>query len=302
LREAAGMMAEPKGRSGKKPKYQIADIGGTELTSEDISTERVLNFLIKGDNTSVEQSNSPTSGNMEDRAIPSLTSQTSTPQSPESPAQLDVSSSEPPVKKSLSHLFERANSGRGPAKDLKLKLSDAEPVTISQAQQQSVAIKEVETKPVEVSGHVEALAPQTKQPSAPPLETSSQSSPQEIADSTVKPTSPKAQAAVPPSAEHAESSPELSHYVELWKEFYRLNSGEIDVLSSMFRMSQDEGSSEFYVKMRKLAEMSNLDYRYCQKVMRSLERLGWITKLQDYDAITQLGVLYRMNLKPIPLL
>ena len=50
--------------------------------------------------------------------------------------------------------------------------------------------------------------------------------------------------------------------------------------------------------MHDLAEMSNLDYRYCQKVVRSLERLGWITKLEDYDPVTQTGALYRVNLKP----
>ena len=43
------MMAEQKGRGGKKPKYQIADIGGPDLTPQDLSTERVLNFLIKGE-------------------------------------------------------------------------------------------------------------------------------------------------------------------------------------------------------------------------------------------------------------
>jgi hypothetical protein len=32
--------------------------------------------------------------------------------------------------------------------------------------------------------------------------------------------------------------------------------------------------------------------------VRSLERLGWIVKLQEYDASTQLGVLYRINSRP----
>jgi hypothetical protein len=292
------MMSEPKGRSGKKPKYQIADIGGPELTSEDISTERVLNFLIKGDNTSVEQSSSSSSDSMEEESVTSLASQVSTPQSPESSAQLDISSTEPPVKKSLSHLFERANSGGGPAKDLKLNLSDAEQVTVTLDQQQPVVTKELETRLTEVSGRVDDIAPQVEKHGVSPLKSIPQSSQQEITGSADDSIPPKVQTTDTLADEQAESSPELARYVDLWKEFYRLKSGEIDALSSLFRMSHDEGRSECYVKMRKLAEMSNLDYRYCQKVVRSLERLGWITKLQDYDATTQLGVLYRVNLKP----
>ena len=69
----------------------------------------------------------------------------------------------------------------------------------------------------------------------------------------------------------------------------------------MFRMAYGRSHSECYVKMHKLAEISALDYRYCQKVVRSLERLGWITKLQDYDPTTQRGVLYRVNMKPLHL-
>jgi len=53
------MMPDPKGRSGKKPKYQIPDIGGADQTAEDMSAERVLNFLIKGEAPSPEQPDSP---------------------------------------------------------------------------------------------------------------------------------------------------------------------------------------------------------------------------------------------------
>ncbi len=93
-------------------------------------------------------------------------------------------------------------------------------------------------------------------------------------------------------------SAELSQLLSLWKNFYRLKAGEIDALRVLYQISHGQGSSECHVKMHKLAEMSNLTYRYCQKVVRSLEQLGWITKLQDYDPSTRLGVIYRVNLKP----
>ena len=72
------MMSEPKGRGGKKPKYQIADIGGSDLTSEDISTERVLNFLIKGERAADEQSEPDAQFDVATGTEPALTT---TPQS-----------------------------------------------------------------------------------------------------------------------------------------------------------------------------------------------------------------------------
>src|SRR5437870_12326635 len=119
------MMSEPKGRGGKKPKYQIADIGGADLTSEDISTERVLNFLIKGERVD-EQVGPPGSEGEESASSTTVARSALLPEesgAPEPPLQ------ERPVKKSLNHLFERAGSGTsGPAKDLKLNLSESETV------------------------------------------------------------------------------------------------------------------------------------------------------------------------------
>jgi hypothetical protein len=265
------MMAETKGRGGKKPKYQIADIGGSDLTSEDISTERVLNFLIKG---AGEQSGPQAGGTERETTAPPA------PPSTQRVSPPDEASSDQPAKKSLDHLFMRAGSGTGPAKDLKLKLSEAgeesvpsPAAAIVPPPQPPPAAESVRSGPNESARRQDVIAP----PPAPLVE-------------------PPPAEAVP--AEAAESDFDLTPYVELWKNFYRLKSGEIEALSTLFRMSHGEGHSECHVKMRKLAEMSNLDYRYCQKVVRSLERLGWLTKLQDYDPLTQLGVLYHVNLKP----
>ncbi|HEV2761347.1 MAG TPA: hypothetical protein VGV38_00030, partial [Pyrinomonadaceae bacterium] len=102
------------------------------------------------------------------------------------------------------------------------------------------------------------------------------------------------EAPLPPVA-----SEELTQLISLWKSLYRLNDGEVETLCVMYRMSHAQGTDECYVKMRSLARMSNISYRYCQKVIRSLEQLGWITKLKDYDPlVNNTGVLYRVNLKP----
>jgi DNA-binding MarR family transcriptional regulator len=300
------MMSEPKGRSGKKPKYQIADIGGSDLTSEDISTERVLNFLIKGEMGSIEQSSDTASAGANiERPAPSPAEPTSDTSAQSSVRPEDVTS-EPPAKKSLNHLFERASSSGGgaPAKDLKLNLSESQPSASvpfppSIVRRQTVAIEEVtEVERVEVTRRLEANAPRPESQDASLLEAAPKSLSQPLSSGGIETTTQETGAVESAPASSAETSSELSHYLELWKDFYRLNSGEIDALSAMFRMSHDEGRSECYVKMRKLAEISSLDYRYCQKVIRSLERLGWITKLHDYDPVNRLGVLYRVNLKP----
>jgi hypothetical protein len=263
------MMPDQKGRSGKKPKYQIPDIGGADQTAEDISTERVLNFLIKGEAPSPEQTDSPGAAVAEDSSSVSASASSQTDQN--KPSNASLPSSEPSPKKSLARLFERAKSGGGVAKDLPLNLP---------------ADEQTET-PSQLTSHLETIQPDkdTRQVAPPP------SSVEEPAAREIEPPAPTSETTAPPS-------PELAQYIELWKNFYRLKVGEVDALSVMYRLSHEQGSDECYIKMHNLADMSNLTYRYCQKVVRSLEQLGWITKLKDYDPTDQLGVLYRVNLKP----
>lgn len=299
-------MSEPKGRGGKKPKYQIADIGGSDLTSEDISTERVLNFLIKGEKATDEQSDPGTQVDVATGTQPVSTTSSQSAPPADKATQPDSATSERPAKKDLSHLFERAGSaGSSPAKDLKLKLSEPEQVVPSPPpEQQQVVTKEEVTEPraVKAKDSTETAPPPQELIDKSLTSASLEPSPPPVASGQGEAATTEPQPAELILAKPIEPSSELAHYIELWKNFYRLKSGEIEALSNMFRMSHDQGRSECYVKMRKLAEMSNLDYRYCQKVVRSLERLGWITKLQDYDATTQLGVLYRVNLKPAQML
>ena len=277
------MMAEQKGRSGKKPKYQIADIGGPDLTSQDISTERVLNFLIKGeigsaaDQTKEAEAGSPAPEHTSLEQAPTVTADDS--------VATPLPSPETQGKKSLAHLFSRASGGRGgTVKDLKLDLGIKESAVMTQPEPQVTKLEQSPQIPAahEVSTAVSELSAPTLRPSVPP-----------------QPVESRAIAASEPSTALSPMSEELAQLTTLWKSFYRLNDGEIEAMKALYQMSHGEGSSECYIKMRKLAEMSNLTYRYCQKLVRSLEQLGWITKLKDYDASTQLGVLYRVNLTPI---
>ena len=263
------MMPEQKGRSGKKPKYQIADIGGADLTTEDISTERVLNFLIRGEAAPPEQTEPSDAVMTEDSA--SAAPLTSSQPIQNKPSSASLPSPEPAPKKSLAHLFELASSGGNLAKDLPLQLPVNEQV---KASSQVAAPSEIPQSALDTTDVIS------------------------VRDAVAEPTNGVIEQAAPVSELVALTNPELDHYIELWKNFYRLKSGEVEALSVMYRSSHEKGHDECYIKMHNLAEMSNLTYRYCQKVVRSLEQLGWITKLMDYDPSDQRGVLYRINLKP----
>lgn len=275
------MMAEQKGRGGKKPKYQIADIGGSDLTPQDLSTERVLNFLIKGE-APAGQGAVPAEESLE-QAVPSRE------QTPGGRGDKPADASLPPTgaqgKKSLDHLFRRASAGGPAAKDIKPDLRGREDPAVPPAVLAETA-PGPEPRPAEATAAVDEITP-VAPPASPPVGP-------EVIPQTAEPQQLTPEVSPAPPAESAE----LIQLISLWKSFYRLKDGEIEALSVMYRMSHGLGSQECYVKMHKLAEMSNLTYRYCQKVVRSLEQLGWITKLRDYDPSTQLGVLYRVNLKP----
>lgn len=274
-------MAEQKGRGGKKPKYQIADIGGSDLTPQDLSTERVLNFLIKGEAPAGQGAISAEEG--PEQAVPSRE------QTPGGRGDEPADASLPPTgaqgKKSLDHLFRRASAGGPAGKDIKLDLRGREEPAAPPAVQ-AEAGPGPEPRPAELTAAVDEIPPAAP-PASPPVEP-------EVLPQTAEPQQLTPEVSQAPPAE----STELTQLISLWKNFYRLKDGEIEALSVMYRISHGLGSRECYVKMHKLAEMSNLTYRYCQKVVRSLEQLGWITKLKDYDPSTQLGVLYRINSKP----
>lgn len=292
------MSPEQKSRSGKKPKYQIADIGGSDLTSQDVSTERVLNFLIRGEHTPAAEGASDTTSPPE-KGLETVAEET-TEQRPEAA----VTPPETRPRKSLDHLFARASSGKAgeQTKALKPTPDAAEPISLPSpppAEPELVVTKRVIT---------EDRSPETVQSALP--EPSASSPKPEVSPVTRSNISPPAAPAVqelpvdnksdePFPAVVGEPAAELARRVELWKGFYRLKDGEIEALKAMHLMAYAAGSSECYVKMHKLAEMSNLTYRYCQKVVRSLEQLGWITRLREYDPTDQLGVLYRVNLQPL---
>jgi hypothetical protein len=83
-----------------------------------------------------------------------------------------------------------------------------------------------------------------------------------------------------------------------WKQVYRLNKGEINVMKVMFRLTYEHGESECYIKVPEVAEAAQLKKRRCQYVIRGLETLGFLERIEDYDPSKRLGTKYRVRLKP----
>ncbi len=93
----------------------------------------------------------------------------------------------------------------------------------------------------------------------------------------------------------------VEHYAQRWKQVYRLNKGEISVMKVMFGLTHAKGVSECYIKVPEVAEAAQLKKRRCQYVIRGLEELGFLDRLEEYDPSVRLGTKYRVNLIPIHL-
>lgn len=290
------MSPEQKGRAGKKPKYQIADIGGSDLTTQDVSTERVLNFLIRGEHNPHEEAG-PGANSLPDKGLENAPEETT-----EGRPEVAVPPAVTRPRKSLDHLFERASSVKSveQARDLKPNPRPAgtpAPLLLPHAEPEVVVTERVEPEERVPEAVEHVTAPPSSgslAPVVPPEASYAASTPADAVRATLF----EDKLAEPLPAQASEQETNLERRAEAWKGFYRLKDGEIEALKALYLMSHAAGSAECYVKMRRLAEMSNLSYRYCQKVVRGLEQLGWITKLKDYDPDEPLGVLYRVNLNP----
>jgi hypothetical protein len=128
----------------------------------------------------------------------------------------------------------------------------------------------------------------------------------ESAPRQAKPPAPRAPkraaAAVKPRPISAPAPGEADAGVEVhaarWKQVYRLNKGEINVMRVMFGLSHGQGTDVCFIKVGKVADAARLKKRRCQYVIRSLETLGFLDRLGEYDPSSRLGLQYRVRLMP----
>lgn len=83
-----------------------------------------------------------------------------------------------------------------------------------------------------------------------------------------------------------------------WKQLYRLNKGETNVMKVMYGLSHALGTDTCHIKVGEVAEAAGLKKRRCQYVIRSLETLGFLERLGEYDPSNRLGLKYRVHLRP----
>jgi hypothetical protein len=102
---------------------------------------------------------------------------------------------------------------------------------------------------------------------------------------------------VSPPVSGADDAGVQSHAAR-WKQVYRLNKGEIKVMRVMYGLSHGQGADVCFIKVGEVADAAQLKKRRCQYVIRSLETLGFLDRLGEYDPSSRLGLKYRVHLKP----
>lgn len=102
-----------------------------------------------------------------------------------------------------------------------------------------------------------------------------------------------------PSA-NASAAPILDDLVRKWKEEFRVHSGEIKVLRALYNLTHGVGSNECVTTQEKLAEAANLQRRQCINNVNTLEKMGFIERVEVYNEKGQRGIKLRFNLTPKP--
>lgn len=165
--------------------------------------------------------------------------------------------------------------------------------------------REVREAPPDVAGESsDTLTGAAPAPEAAPAEPrpADKAAPRQEKPPAPRPPRRAAAAAVKPRPVSAPAPGETDAGVEAhaarWKQVYRLNKGEINVMRVMFGLSHGRGTDVCFIKVGEVADAARLKKRRCQYVIRSLETLGFLDRLGEYDPSSRLGLQYRVRLKP----
>ncbi len=90
--------------------------------------------------------------------------------------------------------------------------------------------------------------------------------------------------------------PETSIYVDKLKLTYRLSKGEANVLRYLLGASLDQGNTDCYISIPKLAEAASLTPRGCQLTLKSLQIRGFVVRIEEYHPANRLGIKLRVKL------
>jgi hypothetical protein len=72
------------------------------------------------------------------------------------------------------------------------------------------------------------------------------------------------------------------------------------VCRALFEMTYEQGRTECFTSMPKLAEAAGIKERQCYNVVGQLELLGFIERPDIFNTPTQKGTIFRLYMEPRP--
>jgi hypothetical protein len=103
-----------------------------------------------------------------------------------------------------------------------------------------------------------------------------------------------------PEAALPEQSPvhTFAEFSKRWAPILR--SGQMGVCRALFEMTYEQGRTDCFTSMPKLAEAAGIKERQCYNVVGQLELLGFIERPDIFNTPTQRGTVFRLYLEPRP--
>jgi len=100
-----------------------------------------------------------------------------------------------------------------------------------------------------------------------------------------------------PSGEHSPGYT-FAEFSKRWSPILR--SGQMGVCRALFEMTYEQGQTDCFTSMPKLAEAAGIKERQCYNVVSQLELLGFIERPDIFNTPTQKGTIFRLFMEPRP--
>lgn len=292
-----------KNKGGKKPKYEIPDIAGPELSAQDRSTEKVLDFMVRGGLEEIEQRNS----------LDSSTSITQIPLIKEDdiaklPFHQGVDGEnrqETRKKKSLDHLFSR--SGQLPKVRSDVKASDESdliPLVVNDILKDEGDFNT--NKPTNLILDSTNLEQSTSSVDRklPPLTDSYGITNETTNISTVDHgLTAQAEFDQAPERDLGESLSTETEMTELFEAFKNrfsqiLKEKSLKLCEEIFNNTIAVGTKDYFTTTSELTRKIGVQQRQCYNILSKLESLGFVNRTAIEENGRLLGIRIGLNLNP----
>jgi hypothetical protein len=152
----------------------------------------------------------------------------------------------------------------------------------------------------EAKSQEEALDPKLPSPPTPAKRSAGVGGASDVRRASVAPVPHGVRAT--PSETAASAGDSLGHtfadFSKRWSPILR--SGQMGVCRALFEMTYEQGQTECFTSMPKLAEAAGIKERQCYNVVGQLELLGFIERPDIFNTPTQKGTIFRLYMEPRP--